>query len=253
MRDVTDRNGFIREAWVGASIHSPHVARYLPLPPERQGSLYLVLPYYDGETLERRLIREPGLGLLESLRMMQQLCDAVTDLAAHGVQHCDLKPENVLIDIDGKIVLLDLGLAFLPGRDGPAASRLSGTTVYMAPELFRHVAPNPCTEVYALGVILYRMFTAGRFPPLHAGRALARLRPDLPAWLHSTIIAALSHSPAERPQDAATLSDQLEQGLRFGPPPRPPQPYSALGRWRALSIGLAALCVALTVLLISRR
>jgi len=250
--DEVFRNGFIREAWVGASISSPYVARYLPQPPERQGSLYLVLPYYTGETLEERLLREPRLGLLEALRMMQQLCDAITDLAAHGVLHCDLKPENVLVNMSGNIVLLDLGLAFLPGRDGAAETRLSGTVAYMAPELFRRVAPNACTEVYALGAILYRMFTAGRFPPLHAGRALARLRPDLPQWLHTTIIATLSHTPSERPQDAAALAAQLEQGLRFGPAPTPPPSHSALSRWRSTAIVLAGMVVILLVLLISR-
>ena len=181
LHDQVFRAGFLREAWVGAAVHSPRIASYIDVPAERRSSLYLVLPYYRGETLEARLNRPPPIPYLEGIGLALKLCAAVQDLAAYQIVHRDLKPDNVLLLSGGEIKLIDLGMAYLPGIDEPDDDRLGGTTRYMAPELFRKVPADQCSEVFSLGVTIYRLFSGGAFPfGQREAVPLQRLRPDLP-------------------------------------------------------------------------
>ena len=228
LEDEVFRNGFIREAWVGLSIKSPHVAEYLP--PSSQNSLYLTLAFYRGETLEKHLGANPDLPIAEVVRLITLLCAAVEDLADAGILHCDLKPENVMIEPDGNLRLLDLGLACLPGRDG-SAPRLGGTTLYMAHELFAGAKPSAVTEVFSLGVILFRLLTAGRFPGANPAQSLSRLRPDLPGWLRRITLQTLALDPAARVQNAGELARILAEGMRFG---EPEAAERKVGFWRKI-------------------
>jgi serine/threonine protein phosphatase PrpC len=214
-QDEVFRAGFLREAWVGTTVHSRWIARYIDIPPERRSSLYLVMPYYHGETLEERLLRSPQLGHLEAIAIALKLCAAVQDLAALQVVHRDLKPENVILLPDGEVRLIDLGLAYLPGIDDPDEDRLGGTTRYMAPELFGGVPPDQRSEVFSLGVTVYRMLTGGAFPfGQREAVPLARLRPDLPAWLGRCLMRAIETDPEQRFQHAGEFASALEDGLR---------------------------------------
>jgi hypothetical protein len=217
LTDQVFRAGFLREAWVGTTIRSECVARYLDIPGDRQTCLYLAMPFYKGDTLEWRLLHPPRVSLAEGCGVALKLCSAVTELAKHGVVHRDIKPENVMLLSDGNVILLDLGLAYLVGIDDPEEDRLGGTTRYMAPEVFSGTAPNARTEVFSLGVTIYRMFTRGRFPFGQGERVpLKRLRPDLPVWLGLCLKAAISTNPADRFADAASFAAALHNGLVRG-------------------------------------
>jgi serine/threonine protein phosphatase PrpC len=217
LHDQVFRAGFLREAWVGATVHSPRIASYIDVSPERRSSLYLVLPYYRGETLEARLTRKPPIPYLEGIGLALKLCAVVEELAAFQVVHRDLKPENVLVLPDGEIKLLDLGLAYLPGVDEPDDDRLGGTTRYMAPELFRKRPADQCSEVFSLGVTVYRLFSGGAFPyGARESYPLQRLRPDLPAWLGHCIGRAIEMDRDKRFKDAGKFADALENGLSRG-------------------------------------
>jgi len=113
LQDEVFRAGFLREAWIGATVQSRWIARYIDISPERRSSLYLVMPCYRGETLEQRLLRPPPIGYLDGIAIALKLCAAVQDLAALQVIHRDLKPDNVILLADGEARLLDLGLAYL--------------------------------------------------------------------------------------------------------------------------------------------
>ncbi|MGA7710878.1 MAG: protein kinase [Rhizomicrobium sp.] len=217
LADQVFRAGFLREAWVGISVRANCVARYLELAPDRQTSLYLVMPYYRGETLEKRLLRSPRVSFAEGIGIALKLCTAVTELGKHDVIHRDIKPENVMLSTDGDVLLLDLGLAYLAGVDDPEEDRLGGTTRYMAPELFAGIPPDARSEVFSLGVTIYRMFAGGKFPfGQRERRPLSRLRSDLPSWLGNCLQIAVATAPGERYADAETFARALENGLVRG-------------------------------------
>lgn len=217
LSDRVFQAGFARESWIGTAIHSPVVGRVLPAEPGRRSSLYIVMPQYHGETLENRIAREPRFALQDIVSIGIQLCRAVEDLRAVQVLHRDLKPENVMLLQGGGLRLLDLGLAYLAGVEADAAQGLAGTIRYMAPELLRGAAaPDDRSEVYALGVILYRLAAYGHFPRPGADirHALERQRPDLPPRLGAVIAQALDLDPAKRPQQALLLAQELGSALR---------------------------------------
>lgn len=249
LQDQVFQAGFMREAWIGASVRSPWVAHYITLPPERQSRLYLVLPYYRGETLEHRLLRAPPISFADGMGIAFKLCAAVRDLEALQVIHRDLKPENIILLANGDVRLLDLGLAYLPGLDDPDDSRLGGTTRYMAPELFGKTPAGPRSEVFSIGVTIYRMFSGGEFP---FGRRepypLARLRPDIPPWLGMCLKRAIDVDPEQRFANAEAFSKALEEGLLHGQTDGPgPQSWSlwrnSRHAWQWLSALLAAALV----------
>jgi serine/threonine protein phosphatase PrpC len=245
LQDQVFRAGFLREAWVGTTVHSRWIAGHIEIPPERRSSLYLVMPYYRGETLEERLLRAPELGYLEAVAIALKLCGAVQALAAVQVVHRDLKPENVILLSDEEIKLLDVGLAYLPGIDDPDDDRLGGTTRYMAPELFRGAPADQRSEVFSLGVTLYRMLTGGAFPfGQREAMPLDRLRPDLPEWLGRCIMRAIEMDPEKRFQHAGELAGALKDGLNHDDGTRTRRPWrhriSPLRVWQALACLFAA-------------
>ena len=222
-QDQVFRAGFLREAWIGSTVRSRWTVGYIDLPPERRRSLYLVMPYYRGQTLEQRLLAPPPIGFAEGVGIGLKLCRAVEDLLRLQVVHRDIKPENVILLSDGDLRLLDLGLAFLPGVDSAESDQLGGTTRYMAPELFKGAPAGPRSEVFSLGVTLYRLFSGGDFP---FGRReawpLARLRPDVPQWFGRALAQAIDNDPDRRFAGPAAFREALEQGLLHGATPAPP-------------------------------
>jgi serine/threonine protein kinase len=180
------------------------------------------LPYYTGETLERRLVRQPRITLAAGLDIALKLTKAVAALHRAGIIHRDIKPDNIMLEPDGGLKLIDLGGARLRRFDEGESLEVPGTRSYMAPELFAGTPADEGSDIFALGVTLYRMFTAGSYPygevePFAQPRfgkaaALAKLRPDLPAWLDRTIARAIATEPRERHNDVIEFGFELEHG-----------------------------------------
>jgi serine/threonine protein kinase len=154
--------------------------------------------------------------------------------------------------------LLDLGLAYLPGIDEPDEDRLGGTTRYMAPELFRGMPADQRSEVFSLGVTVYRMFT-GAFPfGQREAVPLARLRPDLPVWLGHCLRRAIEMDRDKRFKDAAEFAGALQAGLAE-PDAAPSRGKSwaprvtALRLWQGLALLFAAGFFVLLALLLAGR
>jgi len=253
LHDEVLRAGFLREAWVGTSVRSPSVGRYIEVSPERQSSLYLVMPFYSGETLEKRIARKPPLAIAEGIGIALKLCAAVRDLAAIQVIHRDLKPDNIILSPNGEVRLLDLGSAYLPGLDGSNDGSIGGTIRYMAPELLRGVAANDRTEVFALGVTVYRLFNRGEFP---FGQATSHPpipgRRDLPPWLAQCLMRAIDEDSGQRFANAAEFARALQDGLARGEPPGEggwaERRHRTLHLWQGLAVVLA---VALAIVLVT--
>ena len=127
---------FVREAWVGARVHSPWVGRVIELPPGRQTCLYTVMPLYQGELLETRLSRSPAFGLEEGRNIAVKLARAVAALHRAGIIHRDIKPDNVILEGGGSLKLIDLGVVRVPGLEEFPPENIPGTAAYMAPEMF---------------------------------------------------------------------------------------------------------------------
>jgi serine/threonine protein phosphatase PrpC len=254
---ATYHAAFVREAWVGTRVTSPWVAHVIELPPGRRTCLYTVMPLYTGELLETRLSRAPRVGLEEGRTIAIRLAHGVAALHRASIIHRDIKPDNVMLEAGGSLKLLDLGVVRLPGLEDFASDAIPGTAAYMAPEMFTGEAGNVATDIYALGVTLFRMFT-GAYPYGNADatspptrerpRELATLRPDLPAWLQATLARAIAPDPVERFADMAGFAHEFEAGPSYAPPPsrRPLTLYERhpVRFWQALAgllgLGLAA-------------
>jgi serine/threonine protein phosphatase PrpC len=223
---ATYRAAFVREAWVGARVHSPWVGRTIELPPGRQSCLYTVMPLYQGELLESRLARPPLLGLEEGRNIAIKLARGAAALHRAGIIHRDIKPDNVILEGDGSLKLIDLGVVRVPGLEDFPPEDIPGTTAYMAPEMFAGEPGNEATDIYALGVTMFRAFT-GEFPydnPDATSRprrdrpqAFSDLRPDLPAWLQDALGRAIAADPAKRFQDMMEFSFEMEAGPARAP------------------------------------
>ncbi len=218
---ATYRAAFVREAWVGARVNSPWVGHIMELPPGRQTCLYTVMPLYQGELLETRLARRPSLGLEEGRNIAIKLARAAGALHRAGIIHRDIKPDNVILESEGSLKLIDLGVVRIPGLEDFPPEDIPGTPGYMAPEMFGGEPGNEATDIYALGVTLFRAFT-GEFPygnpdatsPPRRDRPkeLSLLRPDLPAWLQAVLGRAIATDPAERFRDMIEFAVEMEAG-----------------------------------------
>ena len=252
--EASFRQAYLRESWIAARIRSPHLGEVLEPPPERASCLYAVMPDHGGETLERRILRGPPIGLEAGLGIATGLCKAVAALHRAGVVHRDIKPDNVLLPAGGGVRLIDLGVARLPQLEEFAAADIPGTPSFMAPELLAGTsAGDERSDLYALGVTLTRLFGGGypygeveafSRPRFGQPASLLARRPDLPAWLDQALARAVAVAPEERFGDAVELLFALERGMAGGAPARP-RPRSLHDRdpllfWRVVSAVLAA-------------
>jgi serine/threonine protein kinase len=216
------RSALLREMWIASRVRSPFITETLEPATERPSCLYGVLPYYDGETLERRLLRRPPVPLTTGLDVSIKLTKALATLHRAGIVHRDVKPENVMLEPDGGLKLIDLGVARLAQFEEPESLEIPGTRSYMAPELFTAAPADEGSDIFALGVTLYRMFSGGAYPygeveafaQPRFGRPtpLVKHRPDLPAWLDHCLARAFAIDRRERYADAIEFAFELEHG-----------------------------------------
>jgi serine/threonine protein phosphatase PrpC len=250
--DRTYRRAFVNEAFVASRVRSPWIGEVIEQPPERQTRLYSVMPFYDGETLEQRLNREPRLSYAEGAQIATRLARAVATLHRAGIIHRDIKPDNVLLLKDGGLRLIDLGVARLPQLEDFPAQDIPGTPSYMAPELFSGAPGDEMSDLFALGVTVYRMFARaypyGEIEPFTKPRfgdpaSLAARRPDLPAWLEGAVARAIAVDPARRYGDVLEFAFEIENGAQSGRPTAPKKrtlyERNPLVFWQALCAALA--------------
>ena len=211
------------------------------------GRPWLAMEWIDGDTLAARLGDQPW-SATDVVAVGAAIARALVAAHARGVVHRDVKPDNVMFRRDGRVVLVDLGLARRPDDAASSATRCAGTPSYMAPEQVLGEAITPSADLYGLGGILYRLL-AGH--DLFEGGALeiqlahlgARPRP-LPAStdprtraLQALVLRLLGKRPCERPTSAAEVLAEL---ARLTPPSRRRQ---GIARASAATLGLAAAAV----------
>jgi serine/threonine protein phosphatase PrpC len=220
------RAAFAREAWAGARVHSPGLGQIIELPPGRQSCVYTIMPLYVGELLETRLTRPPSLGLEQGRNITIRLARAVATLHRDGVIHRDIKPDNIILERDGSLKLIDLGAVRIRGLEDSPPERIPGTEAYAAPEMFTGEAGNEQTDIFALGVTMFRAYT-GEFPYGNSDATsqpartrpldLTVLRPDLPAWLQAALGRAIARDPVDRFRDMGEFAAEMEAGPARAP------------------------------------
>ena len=201
-----------REALVGSSVSHSHLCCVLSSHVHRS-PYYVVMPYLDGITAEEAIDQTGLIAASRAVWIVRQTAQAMTALHEVGWIHSDIKPSNIFVSVDNHVTLLDLGLARKIGRDechreGP----LAGTLSYSAPESFSSLVDSgPATDVYALGVTLYRM-VAGTLPfteDTPEGLAAAHVHchppdprnrnPHLSAGIVQLLDCMLDKQPSRRP------------------------------------------------------
>lgn len=204
------RERFQREIMLQARLEHPHVAAVRHAF-AHEGSPVLVMEWVDGEPLSRRLARG-RLARAEAATLALQIAEALAYAHEQGVVHRDVTPANILITRSGQVKLTDFGLA-RAGEDGRVTQSgiMVGTAGYTAPEQVRGGAPDPRSDVYSFGAVLYEMFTGQR---VFAGESAFELmtahcrekpRPPreldagIPREVEDAILGALAKLPAERP------------------------------------------------------
>jgi eukaryotic-like serine/threonine-protein kinase len=152
-----------KEAERASQLNHEHIAAVHDLV-EQDGRLLLVMEYVEGETLRQKL-RKP-LAPDEFFSIAEQCLKGVVSAHQHGILHCDLKPENLMITLEGKVKILDFGLARSTKQEETTQSLSSatgGTPGYIAPEVLLGGAPNERSDIFSLGVVFYEAI-AGRHP-----------------------------------------------------------------------------------------
>jgi class 3 adenylate cyclase/WD40 repeat protein/tRNA A-37 threonylcarbamoyl transferase component Bud32 len=168
----------------------------------------LVLDWVDGVDLARLLADagSPGLPVSSVLRWVAQAAEALTVLHHHGVVHGDVKPANLILDRNGRIVLVDLGSSSVPTSVGPAG----GTPGFRAPEVAGGAVPTRVSDVYSLAATAFALFTGG--PPVGGPPSWSGVADDVAARLEVALRAGLAIDPARRPPTPGELVERLRAG-----------------------------------------
>jgi Tol biopolymer transport system component len=232
--DPERRQRFEREAQAIAALNHPHIVTIHSV--EQSGDThFLTMELVEGQTLAE-IIPRHGLPLDRILKVAIPLADAVAAAHQKGITHRDLKPANVMVTGDGRVKVLDFGLAKLKEEQGTAAGlgslatgaltgegKIIGTVAYMSPEQAEGKPVDHRSDIFSLGVILYEMATGTR--PF-AGetsvslissiikdtpRSATELNPALPRDLARIIRHALAKDPTRRYQTALDLRNELEE------------------------------------------
>jgi serine/threonine protein kinase len=216
---------FRQEARAVAKLSHPNVVSVIDAG-EDGGYPYIVFEYVEGETLKARINRIGPLDVQEALAYAIEIARGLTVAHARKMVHRDIKPQNVLIDAEGRAKLTDFGISRQLEQDGMTATgRVLGTTDYVAPEQAMGRGTDQRSDIYALGVVLYEMFT-GEVPfaaDSQVGVAMKHvneelpdvqaLRPELSAASALVVERATAKDPAKRYADIGEMIDDLSTAL----------------------------------------
>ena len=224
-QDAAFHHRMQKEAERASQLNDSHIAAIHDLI-EQEGRLFLVMEYVEGETLRAKL-RRP-LAAPEFFSIAEQCLAGVAAAHQHGIVHCDLKPENLMITPEGTLKILDFGFAQPTQKEGPAetlsCATVGGTPGYMAPEVLLGGAPDERSDIFSLGIVLYEAL-AGHHPfrvepaASTAGRILrsdpAPLPPGAPAGMNAVLALMLAKEPAQRYQSCTEVLEDI-RAIRAG-------------------------------------
>jgi serine/threonine-protein kinase len=232
---------FVREARTSAQLEHPHIVPIYKVGGYKNEVLYIVMRCVDGPSVRQLIETHRRLSVADAARIARQVADALGCAHAHGVVHRDVKPDNILLDGAGHVLVTDFGIA--KAAQEASASQLTtegmvvGTPHYMSPEQATGERVDARSDIYALGVVLYQLLAG--VPPFDGESAqsilmkqataepvpIRRVRSDVPQALAAVLDRMLAKDPAERYQSADELSHALvaalptaaKENVRLGP------------------------------------
>jgi TolB-like protein/Flp pilus assembly protein TadD len=261
---------FEREAKALAQLSHPSILSIFDFGREGE-TTYAVMELLEGENLRKRLDRE-RLSWRRAVEIGAAVAEGLASAHGAGVVHRDLKPENVFLTRDGRVKILDFGLARLDTVTPPQGPTLSldsagtepgvvlGTVGYMAPEQVRGEPAGPPADIFALGCLLYEMLTGRKaFRRDTAAETMTailkepapKLEPpgaDMSSELEGIVGRCLEKNPAERFQSAGDLAFSLRETVKSSMQPLPAEPSASRCRWIAGAVLAALLATAATLI-----
>jgi tetratricopeptide (TPR) repeat protein/predicted Ser/Thr protein kinase len=262
--DPQARSQILREAQRASTLNSEHIASLHDVF-EQSGELFLVMEYVEGETLRERMQRP--VALEQFFQIATQCADALIVAHEHGIVHCDIKPENIMLTPAGSVKILDFGVAkHLPRSDRSSTLEVSrsiaGTPAYMAPEVLLENLPDARSDVFSLGVVFYELlthkqpfltssFVATSERILHETPAPIRtFNPELSQGLEAVVMKAMAKAPDQRYANVRELLDDVR--LLQGAPPNNFSSATLVQKhrrpWKSPVIGAVAIVALLAIL-----
>ncbi|MEQ1473309.1 MAG: protein kinase [Candidatus Acidiferrum sp.] len=216
--DAQDKERFLREARSASALDHENIGVIHGLEEAEDGQLFIVMAYYDGETLQK-VLRRGGLPVGEGLQLAVQVARGLAAAHARKIVHRDIKPSNIIITPTGVAKIVDFGLARVAATPSMTQSMVvSGTPAYMSPEQTTGGVVDPRTDVWALGVVMVEMFTGAHPFQRENTAALAfailnqppAVLDAVPPLIQPIVYCALAKDPAHRYASAAEMCNELE-------------------------------------------
>jgi hypothetical protein len=261
--DSVRRERLFAEVRIARQVSHPNICRVYDIS-ELEGRHFLTMEYIDGEDLASLLKRIGSLHGAKALDVARQLCAGLAAAHDKGVLHRDLKTANVMIDGRGRVRITDFGLAVAEEEESTDKD-ISGTPPYMAPEQFAGKGASVRSDIYALGLIFYEVFTGRR---AFDAKTLAELRAqketssptapseiarDIDPIVERVILRCIERDPRQRPASAAQVAaslpggDPLAAAIAAGETPSP-EMVAASGSTEGLKPWIAWACLAFIIL-----
>ncbi|HZO36853.1 MAG TPA: Stk1 family PASTA domain-containing Ser/Thr kinase [Solirubrobacteraceae bacterium] len=213
---------FRREASHAAGLQHQHVVGVYDRG-EWNGTSYIAMEYVDGRTLKQVIQAEAPLEPLRAIDLAVQILRAARFAHRRGVIHRDLKPHNVMIDVEDRAKVTDFGIARAGASDMTQTGSIMGTAQYLSPEQAQGHPVSATSDIYSIGIVLYEMLTGqvpfdGDSPVTVALKQVntpptppSQLNPDVPAPLEAVTLKALAKDPADRYPDAEAFMAALDE------------------------------------------
>jgi serine/threonine protein kinase len=216
-----EKQRFIHEAKAASALDHPNICNIHEIDETEDGQLFIIMGYYDGETLKKRIESRP-LKIEEAIEIAIQVAEGLQKAHQKGIIHRDIKPANIFITEDGIVKILDFGLAKLAGQSKlTKASSTLGTIYYMSPEQTRGGDVDHRSDIWSFGVVLYEMLSGtlpfkGDYDQAivysifnEEPESLKSMQPDIPNEIEIIINKALTKDREERYQQISEIEKEL--------------------------------------------
>jgi serine/threonine-protein kinase len=230
--DEASRKRFLNEARTAAGLNHPNVVDIYDFGENPDGSMFIAMQYIEGQNLKDLIHRRGHLSPADVVAIIPQVCNALTAAHSRGLIHRDVKPQNIMIDKRGNVLLTDFGIVkALSGPELTQTGMTFGTAAYLSPEQATGELIGPASDVYSLGCVMYEMLAGS--PPFTGDnpavvaykqvweqpRPLHDWAPEAPPALENIVMRCLNKDPARRYPTAAALGAELTNlGVAFNRP-----------------------------------